>query len=228
MNTTALGVILCLGYSNGEVYIYNISEAEPVMEIHSRLSTVTALLLLCADSNDRDTVGDGVLLIGYDDGFVEAFNCKSGERMMARQCHQGTVEKLVTFGEDYYVFSVGADHAVCSFLVYSQLVTMKTVQDLLADNTTWSDAARCGGNGNHRNRESGGGGGVRGRSGGVGGREEGDGRDGRDDSDGEIDEIRVNWYRGHGAPVYAVYRNEWCLLSDLVCVGMFGCCAVVT
>ena len=88
MNTTASGVILCIGYENGEIYIYNISEAEPVMEIHSRLSTVTALLLLCADTNDRDTVGDGVLLIGYDDGFVEAFNCKSGERMMARQCHQ--------------------------------------------------------------------------------------------------------------------------------------------
>merc|ERR1712228_411788 len=31
------------------------------------------------------------------------------------------------------------------------------------------------------------------------------------------DGIRINWYRGHSANIVQVYRNEWCLISDLVC-----------
>ena len=167
MNITSLGVLLCIGYESGEIYIYNVSVGEAVMSIHTRLSSVSALLLLCSDSSaTSDVVGDGVLFVGYEDGFIEGFNCKSGQLMISKQCHYGSVQQILTFSQDYYVFSIGSDDGMCSFLVYSQLVTMKSVQ-----NSLWMQG----------------------------------------------DNIRVNWYRGHTAELVAVYRNEWCLISDLVC-----------
>ena len=125
MNLTSSGVLLCSGYRTGEVYVYNLTECESMLEIHTRLSPVTALLLLCINGKNHDN--DGILFIGYQDGFVQIFNCDTGINIFSKQCHYGAVNNLVQFEQDYYVFSVGDDNAICSFLIYSQLVTMKNI-----------------------------------------------------------------------------------------------------
>lgn len=156
---------------------------EPMMEIHTRFSRVNTLLLLCSDPKNREMVGDGVLFIGFEDGFIEAYNCKTGEQLMSKECHLNAgVRKILTFEQDYYVFSIGNDNSFCSYLVYSQLITMKSVQDLLAgtsDNTkTVHNSSR--------------------------------------------NTIRINWYRGHPQPIKHLYRNEWCISSDLACVELIN------
>ena len=77
-------------------------------------------------------------------------------------------------------------------LVYSQLVTMKSVQDLLYESTANLNDS-----------------------------------DNEDDDDNNhdntmmnkklYDDIRINGYRGHTNEIINVYRNQWCLISDLVC-----------
>ena len=76
MNITRLGCLLCIGYDNGEIYIYNISTGEPVM--------VNALLLLCFDPSF-----DGILFVGYNNGYIEALNCSNGKLMQSKDCPSG-------------------------------------------------------------------------------------------------------------------------------------------
>ncbi|ETO25412.1 nucleolin [Reticulomyxa filosa] len=91
--------------------------------------------------------------------------------MLSRQCHLAAVDRIISFDQDYYVFSIGKDCAFCSFLVYSQLVTMKSIQDILSEDDEF---------------------------------------------------VRVNWYRGHSAPIAHLYRNSWCLISDFVVVQLYN------
>ncbi|ETO25193.1 hypothetical protein RFI_11944 [Reticulomyxa filosa] len=91
--------------------------------------------------------------------------------MLSRQCHLAAVDRIILFEQDFHVFSIGHDCAFCSFLVYSQLVTMKAIQDILSDDS---------------------------------------------------ESIRVSWYRGHSAPIANLYRNPWCLMSDLVVVQLYN------
>ncbi|ETO18813.1 hypothetical protein RFI_18434, partial [Reticulomyxa filosa] len=75
MKITNAGALLCFGYGSGEVYVYNVSEGEPVMEIHTQNAAVTTLLLQCADPKSVRS-GDGILFVGYANGVVEALNTK--------------------------------------------------------------------------------------------------------------------------------------------------------
>eukprot|EP01084_Bolivina_argentea_P285789 490149_1 len=52
MNITKCGVLLCLGYESGEIYIYNITLAKCIIQIHTRLSSVTCLLLQCINVSE--------------------------------------------------------------------------------------------------------------------------------------------------------------------------------
>ena len=63
-------------------------------------------------------IGDGVLFIGYDDGYVEAYNPNNGNRLLNKKSHFGRVKKLIVFEQDYYVFSIGDDDSFCSYLVF--------------------------------------------------------------------------------------------------------------
>eukprot|EP01083_Nonionella_stella_P039885 108475_1 len=114
---TSGGVMLCLGYSTGEIYVYCVSTGEAVMEIHTSLSSVCSLLLFCGDR----MTSSGVLFVGYCSGLVEAFSMADGSLQMSCQCHFGRCE-LKSFPNDYYVFSIGSeDNALCSFLVLNEL-----------------------------------------------------------------------------------------------------------
>ena len=73
-------MLLCSGYSTGEVYVYNL----------------TCLLLLCIIGY-RNHDNDGMLFIGYQHGFFTDFtiNCDTGMNIFSKKCHYGAVKNLV-------------------------------------------------------------------------------------------------------------------------------------
>ena len=130
---TAGGVLLCSGYRSGEVVVDNLTESETALEIHSRSCPVTALLILSIDTDGDGARPNGVLFIGYHDGFTEIFECDSGHNLFAKQTHFGAVDRLCRFAHDFYVFSIGSDHAVCCYLVWAQCVSLKAIMHQIGD-----------------------------------------------------------------------------------------------
>ena len=106
------------------------------------------------------------------------FNPRTGDMLLSNQSH---LRGLV------YVFSVANDNAFVSYLVYSQLVTMKAIQGLIDSGDTYNSYER-----------------ERGiffitavgiaRSGNA--------------------KVRINWYRGHTSSMVSLYCNECCELEN--------------
>ena len=46
-------------------------------------------------------------VVGYNDGFVQAFNPRTGDMLVSNHSHSGSAVKLTKFSLDYYVFNVG-------------------------------------------------------------------------------------------------------------------------
>ena len=196
MNITSYGVLLCIGYRNGSVYVYNISESKSILEIHTRLSSVTCLLLQCI-SGYKNHSNDGILFIGYQDGFIQIFNCDTGQNIFNKQCHYDYVSNLIQFEQDYYVFSIANDNSICSFLIYSQLVTMKSIIQQIDDDNDNDDESYIDQNNNNQNNNK------------------------QYDDDGykfDKDKVKWNYYRGHDRKIINLYRNQWCLKNDFIAV----------
>ena len=95
---------------------------------------------------------------------------------------------LLSNQSDYYVFSVGNDNTFVSYLVYSQLVTMKATQDLIDSSDGYNNYERESGIFYIKSVDI--------------------ARSGND---------KEPIYRGHTSNVVSLYCNEWCLMNDLTC-----------
>jgi len=132
LEMTRLGAMLCTGYSNGNIRIYNITRGELHLELREHECRVTCILLVCPDPAKPGLVGDGALFVGYENGHVCVWNARTGHLLLNHLSHFGHVLTLRQFNQDYYVFSTGSDNGVCSYLVLDLVVSMREVAEIVA------------------------------------------------------------------------------------------------